>query len=92
MGAYDRFGGDTVHTLSKYDEVARDFLGLSYQALHHASVFACVIAVMLMGLSLTASKTEDRGIIKAWIMRGAAVIILIFGIVGLLNTASSVGI
>lgn len=92
MGEFDGFGGEGLSTLKKYDDVAREFMGLSYQALHRAAVFACVIAVMLMGLSLAVGNKEERGIVKAWIMRGAAVIILIFGIVGLLGTAASSGI
>ena len=72
MGAYGGFDGDGVTTLAKYDAAAREFLGLSYQAIQRASVFACVIAVMLMGLSLAVSKTEERGLTKAWIMRGVA--------------------
>lgn len=92
MGAYGGFDGDGVTTLAKYDATAREFLGLSYQAIQRASVFACVIAVMLMGLSLAVSKTEERGLTKAWIMRGVAAIILIFGIVGLLSLAARSGI
>ena len=92
MGAYGGFDGDGVTTLAKYDAAAREFLGLSYQAIQRASVFACVIAVMLMGLSLAVSKTEERGLTKAWIMRGVAAIILIFGIVGLLSLAARSGI
>lgn len=88
-GAYDT---NTVVTLEEVNGTVKQFFGLSYAMVFRVSVYACIISILLLGLSFVISPVKDLAVNKAWAVRIALIVILIFGLAGILQTAIDVSI
>lgn len=88
-GAYDT---DTLGALEGMNDTVRKFFGLSYAVVFRISAYACVISLVLLGLSFVTGPVKDMGANKAWAVRIVLTVILICGLTGLIQTAIDVSI
>jgi len=88
-GAYDT---NTVGSLTEASNTVKKFFGISYAVIFRASIYICVIAVVLLGLSFTAGPVKEMGVNKAWAVRIVLIVILIYGLLGIIQTVIDVSI
>lgn len=88
-GAYDT---NTAGALEDASDIAKEFFGLSYTVIFRASVYICVIAVVLLGLSFTVGPVKEMGVNKAWAVRIVLIVIMICGLSGIIQTVINVSI
>lgn len=88
-GAYDP---NTVGTLGEASDTVREFFGLSYAVIFRTSIYLCVIAVVLLGLSFVVGPVKEMGVNKAWAIRVALIVVLICGLLGMIQTVIDISI
>lgn len=88
-GAYDT---NTVGSLEEANNTVKEFFGLSYAVVFRASIYICVIAVVLLGLSFVAGPVKELAVNKAWAIRIILIVVLICGLVGIFQTVIDVSI
>ena len=88
-GAYDT---NTVGSLKEASDTVKEFFGLSYTVLFRASVYICVITVVLLGLSFVVGPVKEMGVNKAWAVRVTLIVILICSLLGIIQTVIDVSI
>ena len=89
---YGAFDTNTTGSLQGASDTVKEFFGFSYAVIFRASVYVCIIAVVLLGLSFTVGPVKEMGVTKAWAVRIALSVILICGLSGIIQTAIDVSI
>lgn len=87
IAQFDAFKTDEVQNLTEPMGDIKEFFQLFYLAEYKVSIFAALIAGLLVGISFMVKNndTTERKVNKAWLIRLAAVILLIFSIGNFIN-------
>ncbi len=88
-GAYDT---NTAESLGEADNTVKEFFGLGYAVIFRASIYICVIAVVLLGMSFVVGPVKEMGANKAWAVRIILIVILICSLVGIIQTVIDVSV